>query len=104
MRYPMRRVERLDAHIQTFGDHPYEAVTINHSALSDDLAIQAIIAERLNVVGQRLINELVAEGMSARSHRDRRRGLVGVRSRSLREMDSVAQYLAGQAPVITLLP
>jgi hypothetical protein len=30
--------------------------------LSDDPAIRAIIAEELNVVGQRLINELVAEG------------------------------------------
>jgi AcrR family transcriptional regulator len=52
----------LEAHIQTFVDHPYEAVTINRGALSDDPAIQAIIAEELNVVGQRLINELVAEG------------------------------------------
>jgi hypothetical protein len=30
--------------------------------LSDDPAIQAIIAEELNIVGQRLIDELVAEG------------------------------------------
>jgi hypothetical protein len=29
--------------------------------LSDDPAIKAIIAEELNVVGQRLINQLVAE-------------------------------------------
>jgi AcrR family transcriptional regulator len=52
----------LEAHIQSFVDHPYEAVTINRGALSDDPAIQAIIAEELNVVGQRLINQLVAEG------------------------------------------
>jgi AcrR family transcriptional regulator len=51
----------LEAHIQSFVDHPFEAVTINRGALSDDPAIQAIIAEELNVVGQRLINELVAE-------------------------------------------
>ncbi len=52
----------LEAHIQSFVDHPYEAVTINRGALSDDPSIQAIIAEELNVVGQRLINQLVAEG------------------------------------------
>jgi AcrR family transcriptional regulator len=52
----------LEAHIQSFIDHPYEAVTINRGALSDDPAIQAIIAEELNVVGQRLIDKLVAEG------------------------------------------
>ena len=52
----------LEAHIQSFVDHPYEAVTINRGALSDDPAIQAIIAEELNVVGQRLIDKLVAEG------------------------------------------
>jgi AcrR family transcriptional regulator len=56
----------LEAHIQSFVDHPFEAVTINRGALSDDPAIQAIIAEELNVVGQRLINQLVAEGC----HRD----------------------------------
>ncbi|WP_197519394.1 TetR/AcrR family transcriptional regulator [Mycobacterium sp. E2327] len=52
----------LDAHIQSFVDHPFEAVTINRGALSDDPAIQAIIAEELNIVGRRLVNELVAEG------------------------------------------
>ena len=52
----------LEAHIQSFVDHPYEAVTINRGALSDDPAIQAIIAEELNVVGQRLIDKLVSEG------------------------------------------
>jgi AcrR family transcriptional regulator len=52
----------LDAHIQSFVDHPYEAVAVNRGALSDDPAIQAIIAEELNVVGQRLIEELVAQG------------------------------------------
>ncbi|OBI21477.1 hypothetical protein A5712_15795 [Mycobacterium sp. E2327] len=52
----------LDAHIQSFVDHPFEAVTINRGALSDDPAIQAIIAQELNVVGQRLTDQLVAEG------------------------------------------
>ena len=52
----------LEAHIQSFVDHPFEAVTINRGALSDDPAIQAIIAEELNVVGQRLTDKLVAEG------------------------------------------
>ena len=52
----------LESHIQSFVDHPYEAVTINRGALSDDPAIQAIIAEELNVVGQRLIDKLAAEG------------------------------------------
>lgn len=52
----------LEAHIQSFVDHPFEAVTINRGALSDDPAIQAIIAEELNVVGQRLIDQLVAQG------------------------------------------
>ena len=52
----------LDAHIQSFVDHPFEAIAINRGALSDDPAVQAIIAEELNVVGQRLINQLVAEG------------------------------------------
>ena len=52
----------LEAHIQSFVDHPFEAITINRGALSDDPAIQAIVAEELNVVGQRLVDELVAEG------------------------------------------
>ena len=52
----------LQAHIQSFVDHPFEAVTINRGALSDDPAVQAIIAEELNVVGQHLIDKLVAEG------------------------------------------
>jgi AcrR family transcriptional regulator len=52
----------LEAHIQYFADHPIEAITINRGALSDDPAIQAIITEELNVVGQRLIDKLVAEG------------------------------------------
>jgi hypothetical protein len=52
----------LEAHIQSFVDHPFEAVAINRGALSDDPAIQAIIAEELNIVGRRLIDVLVAEG------------------------------------------
>jgi AcrR family transcriptional regulator len=63
-RLPLREqlVTALEAHIQSFVDHPFEAVTINRGALSDDPAIHAIIAEELNLVGQRLINQLVAEG------------------------------------------
>ena len=52
----------LEAHIQSFVDHPFEAVAINRGALSGDPAIQAIISEELNLVGQRLIDQLVAEG------------------------------------------
>lgn len=52
----------LEAHIQCLVDHPCEAITISRGALSDDPAIQAIIAEDLNVVGQRMIDQLVAEG------------------------------------------
>lgn len=52
----------LDAYLQYCADHPFEAVTINRGALSDDPAIQAIITKELNVVGQRLIDKLVAEG------------------------------------------
>jgi AcrR family transcriptional regulator len=52
----------LEAHIQYFADHPFEAIAINRGALSDDPAIQAIITEELNVIGRRLIDKLVAEG------------------------------------------
>jgi AcrR family transcriptional regulator len=52
----------LQAHIQSLVDHPFEAVAINRGALSDDPEIQAIIAEELSVVGQLLIDHLVAEG------------------------------------------
>src|SRR6202012_698976 len=52
----------LEAHIQSIVDHPYEAVTINRGALSDDPSIQAIVAEEQNVVGHRLVDRLVAQG------------------------------------------
>jgi AcrR family transcriptional regulator len=52
----------LQAHIQSLVDHPFEAVAINHGALSHDPAIQAIFAEELDVVGRRLVDVLVAEG------------------------------------------
>jgi AcrR family transcriptional regulator len=52
----------VHGHIQSFVDHPFEAITINRGAFSDDPAIQAIVAEQLNVVGQRLVDRLVAEG------------------------------------------
>jgi AcrR family transcriptional regulator len=52
----------LDAPIQYFLDHPFEAITINRGALSDDPTIQAIITEELNVVGERLTDKLVAGG------------------------------------------
>lgn len=50
----------VDAYIQRFVDHRFEAVTINRCA--DDPAIQAIVAEELSVVGQPLIDQLVADG------------------------------------------
>jgi AcrR family transcriptional regulator len=52
----------LEAHIQYFADHPFEAIAISRGALSDDPAIQAIVTDELNVIGQRLIDKLVAEG------------------------------------------
>jgi AcrR family transcriptional regulator len=52
----------LEAHIQFFVDHPFEAITVNRGALSDDSAIQAIVNEELNVVGKQLIDKLVTEG------------------------------------------
>lgn len=52
----------LEAHIQYFAEHPLEAVALNRGALSDDPAIQAIVTEELDIVGQRLIDKLVAEG------------------------------------------
>lgn len=52
----------LEAYIQYFVDHPFEAIAINRGALSDDPSIQAILTKELNAVGQRLIDELVAEG------------------------------------------
>jgi AcrR family transcriptional regulator len=50
----------VEAHIQSFIDHPFESVTISRGA--DDPAIQAIVAEQLSVVGQPLIDQLVADG------------------------------------------
>ena len=52
----------LEAHIQSLVDHPFEAVTINRITSSDDPAIQAIVAEERNVVGHRLVDQLVAQG------------------------------------------
>jgi AcrR family transcriptional regulator len=52
----------LEAHIQSLVDHPFEAVTINRITSSDDPALQAIVAEELNVVGHRLVAQLVAQG------------------------------------------
>ncbi|MCV7352275.1 helix-turn-helix transcriptional regulator [Mycobacterium parmense] len=52
----------LEAHIQYFAEHPFEAIAISRGALSDDPAIQAIVTDELNVIGQRLIDKLVAEG------------------------------------------
>lgn len=52
----------LEAHIQSFIDHPFEALAINRGALSYDPAIQALIFEELDVERQRLIEQLVAEG------------------------------------------
>jgi AcrR family transcriptional regulator len=55
-------VAAVQGHIQSFVDYPFEAITINRGAFSDDPAIQAIVAEQLNVVGQRLVDRLVAQG------------------------------------------
>jgi AcrR family transcriptional regulator len=55
-------VAGLQAYIQSLVDRPFEAVAIDRGALSDDPEIQAIIAGELSVVGQRLIDHLVAEG------------------------------------------
>ena len=52
----------IDDYIQSFVDHPVEAVAINCGALSDDPAIQAIISDELNVVGQRVVDQLVEVG------------------------------------------
>jgi AcrR family transcriptional regulator len=52
----------LDAHIQSLVDHPFEAATINRITSSDDPAMQAIVAEELNVVGHRRVDQLVAHG------------------------------------------
>jgi AcrR family transcriptional regulator len=50
----------VDAHIRSFVDYRFEAVTIYRCA--DDPAIRAIAAEELSVVGQPLIDQLVADG------------------------------------------
>ena len=52
----------LEAHIQSLIDNPFEAVTINRITSSDDPAIQAIVAQELNVMGHRLVDQLVAQG------------------------------------------
>jgi AcrR family transcriptional regulator len=59
----------LEAHIQSFVDHPFEAVTINRGALSDDPAIQAIVAEELNVVGNVWLINSSRTGIRAMSPR-----------------------------------
>jgi len=50
----------VEAHIQSFIDHPFESVTISRGA--NDPAIQAILAEELRLVGRALIDHLVADG------------------------------------------
>ncbi|WP_225731346.1 MULTISPECIES: TetR/AcrR family transcriptional regulator [unclassified Nocardia] len=52
----------LDAHIQYFVDHPREALSVNRGALSGDPVIQAIIAEELTMVGQRILDKLGLQG------------------------------------------
>lgn len=54
----------LQAHIQSFVEYPFEAVTIHRAALSDDPAIQAIVAEELNATAERLVDQLVTQGYS----------------------------------------
>lgn len=41
----------LEVHIQSLVDHPFEAIAINRGALSNDPAIQAIIAEEPRIWG-----------------------------------------------------
>jgi AcrR family transcriptional regulator len=52
----------LEAHIQYFADHRFEAIAISRGALSDDPATQAIFTDELNAIAQRLIDKLVTEG------------------------------------------
>jgi hypothetical protein len=61
-RHPPRPARRDRRSRKTRSIIAFEAVTINCGALSDDPAIQAIIAEELQAVGQGLVNELVAAG------------------------------------------
>ncbi|OBA84502.1 hypothetical protein A9W99_01145 [Mycobacterium sp. 1164966.3] len=46
----------LDAHIQYFVDNPRDALTVNRGALAGDPVIQAIIAEELAMVAQRILD------------------------------------------------
>ncbi|OBF80860.1 hypothetical protein A5791_07210 [Mycobacterium sp. 852002-51163_SCH5372311] len=46
----------VDAHIQYFVDNPRDALTVNRGALAGDPVIQAIIAEELAMVAQRILD------------------------------------------------
>lgn len=46
----------LDTHIQYFVDNPRDALTVNRGALAGDPVIQAIIAEELAMVAQRILD------------------------------------------------
>lgn len=52
----------LDAHIQYFVDNPRDALTVNRGALAGDPVIQAIIAEELATVAQRILDALGLRG------------------------------------------
>jgi AcrR family transcriptional regulator len=52
----------LDAHIDYFVDNPETALLVNRGALSGDPLIQAIIAEELGVVRQRMLDAAGIEG------------------------------------------
>lgn len=84
----------LEGHIQSFVDHPFEAITINRGGLSDDPAIQAIVAEQLNVGGQRLVDQLVAEGHPRAASEIAVEGWLAFVRDSPREMGRIADYLA----------
>lgn len=60
----------LEALLEYFADHPHEAVAINRGGLSDVPVLQEMITHELNVIGQRVIEQLVTEG--------RRRGVTEV--------------------------
>lgn len=86
----------LEAHIQYFADHQVEAIAISRGALSDDPAIQAIVTDELKCYCPTPDRQTRHRRTSPRRHRDCCRGLVGVRSRRLREMGSVAENHASR--------
>jgi AcrR family transcriptional regulator len=54
----------LEAHIQSLVDHPFEAATITRSPSWDCAAVRAIVAEERDTLGQRLVEQLVEQGIA----------------------------------------